>query len=94
MGWKEWSAWLKGGMIGIILSIIFFLLYVFLFANPTKGFQLEYFYALLILLLIFIIPGVLIGLVINRNWSIWLKCGVIGLIIIILLFILTYLLAF
>lgn len=92
MGWKEWPAWLKGGIIGLILGIIFFLLSIFLFANPSKGFQLNYFYVLVYSPL-FIIPGLLIGLVINRNWYIWVKCGIIGLIAIIFLYTLTYLFA-
>jgi len=26
VGWKNWSAWLKGGIIGLIIWIIFFIL--------------------------------------------------------------------
>mgnify|MGYP001560911697 FL=1 len=33
MGWKDWSYWLKGGIIGLVIAILFIILSLFI---PTK----------------------------------------------------------
>ncbi|PIN93038.1 hypothetical protein COU54_04780 [Candidatus Pacearchaeota archaeon CG10_big_fil_rev_8_21_14_0_10_31_24] len=51
MGWKDWSYWLKGGIIGIVFTIFYCLLRLFVVENGFLTY-LDIVYAPIIILLI------------------------------------------
>ena len=95
MGWKEWPTWLKGGVIGLSLYAIFFLLFLLLYGGRGEfNFQLRDILFSLTLLVLFIISGIFIRLVLNKNWHWIVKCIIIVITIFITFWFAIYLMFF
>ncbi len=58
MGWKEWPAWVKGGVIGATPSVLYLILVLFLNRNNPDGNIFTHPYGAIVL---WIIIGVTLG---------------------------------
>ncbi|MEK6891042.1 MAG: hypothetical protein AABX03_02795 [Nanoarchaeota archaeon] len=75
MGWKSWSYWLKGGIIGLLLPIFFSICMIFLFliggANKREFLSADGSGAMMTVFalffgIIFMIIGIIIGFIIGK----------------------------
>ena len=62
MGWKNWSYWLRGGIVGLIIVLIwaFFVTYI----SPPSGFA-DSTDAGALVIFILTIPGIIIGMIVG-----------------------------
>lgn len=63
MGWKDWPYWFKGGIISLVIPIVFF---IYAIINVETGFEnFAYLFTIEIAVVAFII-GSIIGLIIGK----------------------------